>query len=209
MKGKKTVQRSVHIPAIFFLAILSMIFIVGCAQPPKQEMDAANAALTSAIGAGAEDYAPDQFKLAQDLIAKMNDQVQKKDYKGAKETAIMAREKSLEAKTTAEANQAKAKESAESTNAEVKQGIDKDKALIQEAESAGVPAVDLKTIKEQLSSVEAGSLEVDSFLTGKQYKDAGSKAGQLKDQLTQIETSITDAKAKFEASKAKKKGKKK
>ena len=209
MKGKKVVQRSVHIPAVFFLAILSIVFIAGCAQPPKQEIDAANEALTSAIGAGAVDYAPDQLKLAQDLIAKMNDQVEKKDYKGAKETAIMAREKSLEAKTTAEANQAKVKESAESTNAEVKQGIEKDKALIQEAESAGVPSVDLKTIKEQLSSVEAGSLDADAFFLAKQYKDASSKAGQLKDQLTQIETGITDAKAKFEASKSKKKGMKK
>jgi predicted S18 family serine protease len=205
MKGKS----SIYIVTIFFFSMLSLVLVSGCAKPPQQEMDAANAAIQSAIGAGAETYAADQLKEAQDLIAQMNSQVEKKDYKAAKETAIQAREKALEAKGTAEANKAKAKEDSQNASNEIKDGLEKTKGLLSEAETAGLPAIDLNPIKEQLTAVETAVGELDGMMTGEKYKEAIEKTMQLKEQLAQIEQGITDAKAKFEAAKAaKKKGKK-
>ena len=205
MKGKS----SIYIVTILFFSMLSLVLVSGCARPPQQEMDAANATIQSAVGAGAETYAADELKAAQDLIAQMNSQVEKKDYNAAKETAIKAQEKALEAKSAAEANKAKAKEEVTTASNEIKQGLEKTKGILTEAETAGVPAVDLNPIKEQLTAVETSAGELDGMVSGEKYKEAIEKTTQMKEQLTQIEQGITDAKAKFEAAKAaKKKGKK-
>ncbi|MCX5885397.1 MAG: DUF4398 domain-containing protein, partial [Proteobacteria bacterium] len=139
-------KSSLSILTIFFFSMLSLVLVSGCAKPPQQEMDAANAAIQSAVGAGAETYAAEQLKAAQDLIVQMNSQVEKKDYKAAKETAIQAQEKALEAKSAAEANKAKAKEEVTTASNEIKQGLEKTKGILTEAETAGVPAVDLNPI---------------------------------------------------------------
>jgi hypothetical protein len=205
MKGKS----SIYIVTILFFSMLSLVLVSGCARPPQQEMDAANATIQSAVGAGAETYAADELKAAQDLIAQMNSQVEKKDYNAAKESAIKAQEKALEAKSAAEANKAKAKEEVTTASNDVKQGLEKTKGILTEAETAGVPAVDLNPIKEQLTAVETAAGELDGMVSGEKYKEAIEKTTQMKEQLTQIEQGITDAKAKFEAAKAaKKKGKK-
>ena len=204
-----TKKSSRYVLTIFFFSLLSLVLVSGCAKPPQQEMDAANAAIQSSVGAGAETYAAEQLKAAQDLIVQMNSQVEKKDYKAAKETAILVQGKALEAKNAAEANKAKAKDDSQNACNEVKQGLEKVKGLFSEAENAGVPAVDLNPVKEQLTAVETGVGELDGMVSGGKYKEAMEKTTQLKDQLTQVESGITDAKAKFEAVKAKKKGKKK
>ncbi|MCX5887692.1 MAG: hypothetical protein NT096_17590, partial [Proteobacteria bacterium] len=109
----------------------------------------------------------------------------------------------------AEANKAKAKEEVTTASNEIKQGLEKTKGILTEAETAGVPAVDLNPIKEQLTAVETAAGELDGMVSGEKYQEAIEKTTQMKEQLTQIEQGITDAKAKFEAAKAaKKKGKK-
>jgi len=207
MKGKS----SIRVLTILFFSVLSISLVCGCAKPPKQEIDAAKAAVDEAINAGAQDYATDQLKATQDLIAQMDSQVEKKEYKAAKETAIQAREKALEAKSVAETNKAKAKEDAQNASNEIKQNVDKVKGLLSEAENSGVPAVDINPIKEQMTSLETSMGDLDGMMTGEKYKEAIEKTNQLKGQLTQIEQGITDAKAKHEAAKAaaaKKRGKK-
>ncbi|MEW5908648.1 MAG: DUF4398 domain-containing protein [Thermodesulfobacteriota bacterium] len=203
MKVKTCIQPLV----IFCFGAILLALFSGCAQPPKQEVDAANAALQAAITGGAEQYAPNELKNAQALLAKLNTEMGKKDYKAAKQTAIQAKEAADKAKGAIESGKAKAKEAAVALVDEVKQGFENAKGLVAAVESAKLPADLLKPVKEQVAAVEAGITELEGMLSGEKFKEASEKAVQLKEQFVQIEQGIADAKTK--AQEAKKAGAKK
>jgi outer membrane murein-binding lipoprotein Lpp len=198
MKRKKGIQ-----PLSFFLfSIIAMVLMIGCGgQPPKQEVDAANAALQAAITGGAEQYAPEELKNAQALLAKLNTEMGKKDYKAAKQTAIQVKEAADKAKGAIESGKVKAKEAALALVDEVKQGLEKTKGLVAAVESAKLPADLLKPVKEQVAAVEAGVTELDGMVSGEKFKEASDKAAELKGQFAQIEQGIADAKTKAEEAK--------
>jgi len=195
MKLKYPIKASI----VLLYCVTVIAFIAGCAEPPKQEIDAANAALQAAITAGAEQYATDELKAAQDLSAKLNGEMEKKDYKAAKQTAIQLKESADKAKAAGEAGKLKAKETATALADEVKQGLEKAKGLVAGAEKAKLPVKLLQPIKDQLAAAEAGTHELDGMVAAEKFKATADKGAQLKDQFAQIEQGITDAKAKAAA----------
>jgi predicted S18 family serine protease len=207
MEGTMKVK-NLAVPAVVALASLSLLLLCGCAQPPKQEMDAANAAVTMANNADAKTYAPDEMAAVQDLLDQMSDQIQKKDYKAAKATAIQLREKAEEARAAAETNKAKAKEDAETAVNEVKQELEKVKEAFAKAETDGVPVADLTPMKDQLTAVEPNVTSLDGMMTNEQYKDALTQAQEAKNTLGQLDQAVSGAVEKFTAAKEAAKGKK-
>ncbi|MDF1591608.1 MAG: hypothetical protein P1P89_08860 [Desulfobacterales bacterium] len=97
MKLKNPIKSGI----VLCCCITVLTFMAGCAQPPKQEVEAANAALQAAITAEAEQYAADELKGAQDLSAKLNGEMEKKEYKAAKQTAVQLKEAADKAKAAA------------------------------------------------------------------------------------------------------------
>lgn len=195
MKLKKPIKFYV----MLYCFVMAIAFMGGCAEPPKQEVDAANAALLAAVTAGAEQYAAGELKAAQDLLAKLNAAMEKKDYKAAKGIAIQLKEAADKAKAVCEDGKTKAKEAAVAFAGEVKQGLEKVKALVAEAEKAKLPVDLLQPIREQFAAAQAGANELDGMVSAEKFKEAADKGGQLKDQFTQIEQGINDAKAKVAA----------
>ena len=192
MKLKNPILSSV----VVCCCVVLIALIAGCAQPPKQEVDAANAALQAAITAGAEIFAAEELKAAEDLSAKLNGEMEKKEYKIAKQTAMGLKDAAEKAKAAADAGKAKAKDTATALVDEVKQGLEKTKGLVAEAGKAKLPAKLLQPIKDQLTSAEAGTGELDGMVAAEKYKEAADKGGQLKTQLAQIEKDLQVAKAK-------------
>ena len=82
---------------VTFLALSVGIFLIasGCAQkPPTQEIADAEAAITAARDAEAEDYAPEEFRSAEELLAQAKSEVDDETtYREAKTHAIQAKEK--------------------------------------------------------------------------------------------------------------------
>ncbi|PIP37184.1 MAG: hypothetical protein COS92_08735 [Desulfobacterales bacterium CG07_land_8_20_14_0_80_52_14] len=184
---------------VFFCCMLVIAFISACGgQPPKQEIDASKAALQAAISGGAEQFAPDALKAAQDLMAKLDSQIEKKDYKAAKLTAIQVKEAADKAKAAIEAGKAKAKETSNALVNEINQGVEKAKGLIAEAEAAKIPADLLQPIKDQLVAAETGIGELSGMISEGKFNEIQGKATAIKDQLGQLEQGIADAKAKAE-----------
>ena len=200
LKGENmNLKKPIEYCVILCCFVMVMAFMAGCAEPPKQEVDAANAALQAADSAGAEKYAAAELKAAQDLSAKLNGQMEKKDYQTAKQAAIQLKEAADKAKATGEAVKTKAKEAATALVNEVKQGLENAKGLVVGAESAKLPANLLQTIQEQLAAAEAGTNELDGLVTAEKFKEAADKGIQLKDQFARIEQGLNDAKAKAAA----------
>jgi peptidoglycan-associated lipoprotein len=76
----------------------------GCAKSPQDDISAAESALRAARDAGARECAPEQFKSAEEMMArtyKLNDD---KDYDKAKETAVTTKELSEVARFEAQKN---------------------------------------------------------------------------------------------------------
>jgi hypothetical protein len=88
-------------PALAMVAALAGF--AGCAAAPVQEMSNARQAIRAARDAGAEKWAPDQIRAAQDLLSSAEQNLQKRMYRDARRAAVDARTKASEAMETAQA----------------------------------------------------------------------------------------------------------
>ena len=188
----------IRLVTIFFCCALVIPFMSGCSQPPQQEVDAAKAALQGAISAGAEQYVPDELKIAQDLMTKLDSEMAKKDYKAAKQTALQAKAAADSANAAIGAAKAKVKEAAEVSLNEIKAGLEKANGLFAEVETANLPAELLQPIQNQLTDVETKISGLEGLIYGEKYKEVEDTVNPIKDQLLQIEQGVNDAKAMAE-----------
>ena len=74
------------------LACVLALAFVSCAQPPEEELKAAEAAIAKAQNAEADIYATEVFRNAKNTLADARAKVEKSDYEGAKASAIRAKE---------------------------------------------------------------------------------------------------------------------
>ncbi|MBK7207947.1 MAG: DUF4398 domain-containing protein [Elusimicrobia bacterium] len=90
------------------LALLSLL--AACAKPPKMEMADAENALNAAEQAGAAEYADVEFAAAREAFADAQAKIEAKNYKAAREAAILSRTKAEEAAAAVTAGKEAAKE---------------------------------------------------------------------------------------------------
>jgi nucleoid-associated protein YgaU len=116
------------------VALLSLLGVMtlcfACAKPPTKEIADAEAALTAAKMEEADIYVPQEYKSAEDMLAQAKAEVEKKEYKPAKNSAIQ---------TIALAEQAKEHAISAREEAKLKAGdiINSFKSALSEAENAG------------------------------------------------------------------------
>lgn len=95
-----------------FFGLLCLSVFVGCAKPPKMEMADAENALNAAEQAGAAEYADVEFAAAREAFADAQSKIEAKNYKAAREAAVLARTKAEEAAAGVAAGKEAAKEQA-------------------------------------------------------------------------------------------------
>jgi len=83
------------------LAALALILAASCGQDAKKAIDEAQLALNQARDADAEQYAPDEYKSAEGLLTKANDEYSSRDYKQSQADAASSKEQSDLAKKRA------------------------------------------------------------------------------------------------------------
>ena len=147
------------------LVAFSFALVVGCAQPPTEEIAKADKAVAEAKEKEANLYAVDAFKKAEDAFKKAKDQVAAKQYKEAKQAAIDTVALAQQAIASVEAGKAKMKEDAAKVAADVDKALDdlktdvaaaiKKKLAVQREEvqaAIGKWGVDLAVVKDKLQS---------------------------------------------------------
>lgn len=117
-----------HHVVLCLLAAFSFVMVMGCAQPPTEEMAKAEKAVADAKAKEANLYAADAFKKAEDALKKAKDQVAAKQYKEAKQAALDTAALAQQALAGVEAGKAKMKEEAAKTAADVQKAYDELKA---------------------------------------------------------------------------------
>jgi hypothetical protein len=105
--------------ALFSLVLIVSLAAIGCADPPEKEMHQAQGAIDAARAAGAETYAPEEFKGAVDALAHAQDAVAQRDYRLALNHALDSRERAQTAAKLAADQKAAARSDAERLLAEV------------------------------------------------------------------------------------------
>ena len=102
--------------SVGLLGLLLVGLMLGCAGKAKQAITDAEKAVAEANQAEAPQYAPDEYKSAEDNLALAKDQLDKRKYKDSQASAItardqanLARDRALERKKTAEAKTAEKK----------------------------------------------------------------------------------------------------
>jgi hypothetical protein len=102
------------------LGLVLLTLLVACAKPPKMEMADAENALNAAEQAGAAEYADVEFAAAREAFADAQAKIEAKNYKAAREAAILSRTKAEEAAAAVVAG----KEAAKTQSAELIAGVE-------------------------------------------------------------------------------------
>jgi hypothetical protein len=75
------------------LAVIAAVMLAACGDPPDKEIQQAQGAIDTARAAGADQYAPDEFKAAEEALKRANDAVAQRDYRLALNHALDARDR--------------------------------------------------------------------------------------------------------------------
>jgi len=121
-------------PAALFLACLA-----ACAAPPNKEMDQAQGAIDAARAAGAEQYAPEEYKAAVEALQRSHDAVGQSDYRLALNHALDSRERAQNAARLAADTKAQVRGEVERTMAEVATLMAQANVRLQAAQKTRVP----------------------------------------------------------------------
>jgi hypothetical protein len=184
-----------------FLAGVSAAFIMaGCAKPPTQEMTDARAAVDNAVRIGADDYAADVLKTAQDALMEATTRLEEKSYKAARQGAIIAKTKAEEAVAAVAEGKKQVKEEAAPRLKALKDDVE---ALLAKVSKSKTKASE--SIRKEIASLkgEVGAAQGD--MDAERYKAALEKAGSLEEKLKDLKTKAEEALKKPAAPKKKRK----
>ncbi len=158
-------KRGTYYVLFFVFAVVSLMLLAGCSKPPTEALQKAEQALEEAKQKGANLYAEDLFKKAEEGLKKSKDQISAKKYKEAAQTLLEVVPAAQEAITGIEAGKAKMKKEADKFVGEAQEGLDELKTDVaaaikkklpvqrEEVEQAiGKWVVDLAGIKDKLQS---------------------------------------------------------
>jgi hypothetical protein len=192
------------------MAVLPLVFVLvlvaGCAKPPQQAIDGANASIDAAKQAGAADYAPDSLRAVDDakaaLDAELKVQQDKfalfRSYKKTDELVNDVKAKADKAAADAKANMEQAKNDATAAIQSVTTALTDAKTALDKAPKGKGTAADIEAMKADLAAAEASLADANTALSSGSYKDAKAKAdaaaSTIQNVMSQIQAAI-DAKA--------------
>ena len=91
---------------LFCVAVLLLAVASGCETMPVQEMSDARQAITAARDAGAETHAADVLQAAESSLARAQQNLNARDYDKARQDALDAKSKAIDALRRSEASRA-------------------------------------------------------------------------------------------------------
>jgi len=181
--------------------LLGVIILIGgllalgaCAQPPTEQIEAANAALSQAeANADVRQYAPESLARARSLVERMRAEVEAKRYDSAETLALEAVDAAEKAVKAAAAAKEKARTDASSA-------ISSAKSLLDEVRKALIAAKGVRGIKLDATAAETDINAASQLITGAEgdlskasFAAASAKAGDARSALAGIQRRIADA----------------
>ena len=184
--------------------VLSLtITLMSCAQPPQQELDAAQASLNEAKNAEADIYASDTYQSARTALDEANAQVGEKDYETAKASAIRAKDLADQARAEGEANKQRTRDEAQAIVNRTSTGLTDARTGINGAPRGKGADDDIDQLRSDLGQVETGLSDARGNLNSGRFKDAVDQARNAESRLGQVQGAMQTAMQKIETWKEK------
>lgn len=200
--------------SFFMIAGLAMmVFAAGCGKQPVEDITAAKSAVEALVAEGADKYATEELKFANDDLSaamaevKAQDEKTFKNYDKAKELLAKAKATAETAKADVPAKKEQAKVAAIAAQEAAKTAVDEATSLLAKAPKGKGTQADIEAMKADVAGLEQSLTEVQSLIDGGDYNAATEKANPIKDKAAELSAQITEAMAKV--AKVSKGGKKK
>lgn len=187
-----------------WIACISVIggaaLVVGCAQPPAQQLESAQKGVEAAQTAGASDYAKaefakleEEFNRAKAVIAEQEKQmVIFRSYGKADSLLKQVTEHAKQVETTATINKEAAKAAAVAREKEAQQVVASAHELMAKA-PVGKDRAAVESLKNDLSGLQSGLGEVQQLIEKGDYLGAETRAAALKEKGTAVSDAIQKA----------------
>jgi hypothetical protein len=174
-------------PRRFALLMAALCITCTClacgGDPPDREIQQAEEAIASAQSAGADRFAAEEFKAAQEALARSRDAVTARDYRLALNHALDARERALAAASQATTTVASARAAADMAIGVATRGIASTNAAIQAADGRG-NARAIAALKTAVADAEAQLQEARTAWEAKDYPKATTAAAAASEKLS-------------------------
>ncbi|GHV91431.1 hypothetical protein AGMMS50268_19340 [Spirochaetia bacterium] len=180
---------------LLILAVLAVSLLwIGCAKPPKEEMEAAVTAVTRAENdADAVSYAGSTLARAREALNRMQAEADSKRYDAAKSyaaEAISAADKAIaDGKTAA----ARARDEAASLINSVKSSLTETEKSVDSAKAVKNINLDFNAIDQDLDTARRTKDQAELSLAGANYQDALDKGRTARGILGDITTKLAGA----------------
>lgn len=196
------------------MTMMGMVLLVvgalaGCAKPPQQAIDQAQASLSQAEQAQATDYAPQAWSEAQQsmnaAMAEIAAQKAKfaplRSYKHATQLIATAQQEAVTAQEAAVSGKQQAQADAQQAVTDVQASLDRANQLLDDlAKCRRRPkgfASDLQLLRGNVDGLGQQLSDVQSAMSSESYLEAKSLATELKTQVDGVVTDLESAKAKI------------
>jgi len=193
------------------LILVGLAMVMGCAKPPVAEIEAAKAALQSAVDAGAGDYAAGSLREAQNAVASLEAEVQAqakkfalmRSYKQPATLAANAKAAGEKAKADADAGKAQAKADAEALLTQARTALDEATAALKAAPKGKGTEMDIKAMENDLMTVGTQIAEGEAAHGQGKYLESKAKFEAALNASNNVKNMIEQAKAAKAAARGK------
>lgn len=167
-----------------WIVVVTALVLSGCSEPPRKEIDQAQAAIDGAKSVGADAYAADDYNAAVTALQKSRDSVSQRDYREALSYAIDARQRAGDAAKQTWAAKTRTKVAADRLVTDCSVRVSQLDTDIRVAVGARVPPRDLRTARTTLADAENALQETRRSMNAGNY--------------TEVVTSLTEVRRKLD-----------
>lgn len=139
------------------LLLCCALVCAACTNPPEKEMNQARGAIEAARAAGADQYAPDEYKAAVAALKRSEDAAAQRDYRQALNYALDSREQAQNAARTAANQKAAVRSQAEHELQNLQVVLDEARGKLRAAEG---PRASRRAFEAERRAVESGEASV-------------------------------------------------
>ena len=186
---------------------VAVAVLAGCDDPPTVELDAAKQALDSARDVGAEQFAANEYSVAQraysEAEATTNTEAERfflfKDFEQARTQIADAKSKAMQAESAAEAEKKRQRESAEAAIATARDAVVAAYTSLEEAPSGKGTEADIEELRAELTTAEADLDAAEAAVDSENFSGAESLAESADQKATEIADGVMVAVDKYYA----------
>lgn len=191
-------RRAVSLPAA-----LALFLVTGCAQPPTEQIQAAEQAVKDAQQSGAATYAPQEYAKLEGTLAALKKEVADqdakfplfRDYGKAEQLVASTKQEAQQVKAEAEKKKEEARAAALQTQQVAMEAVKAAQELVAKA-PVGKDRAALEAIKADAEGLNASLAEVQKAMDAGDYVAAQAKAKAIHEKSQTVSAEIESALAK-------------